>query len=230
MKSQIAEALKEIEPIARESVEDRVAQSLRELIVSGQLPEGTPLVQRELAQRLGVSQTPVRLGLTELQRVGLVEVGETGRAFVSRLTREDLEEIYAARRGLEGLAARVGAAAVGPAELARMRKLLAELERLAREQDVDGYLRARWEFHAACYEASGRTRLLAQVERLFWRAERYNRLVLSSRERFRASVKNYRRFYEACKAGDARRAEQVIEESTQWAVDLIWESLPSENV
>ena len=224
----MTEPLKSVEPIARDSVEDRVAQSLRDLIVTGQLPEGTPLVQRDLAQRLGVSQTPIRLGLNELQRVGLVSVGDTGRAVVSRLTREDFEEIYAARRGLEGLAARVGAAAVGPAELARMRKLLTELERLAKLQDVDGYLRARWEFHATCYEAAQRPRLLAEVERLFWRAERYNRRVLSSRERFRGSVRNYRRFYEACAAGDARAAARVVEESTQWAVDLIWESLPSE--
>lgn len=224
----MTEALKSVEPIARDSVEDRVAHALRELIVTGQLPEGTPLVQRDLAQRLGVSQTPIRLGLTELQRVGLVDVGDTGRAFVSRLTREDLEEIYAARRGLEGLAARVGAAAVGPAELTRMRQLLGELDRLARKQDVDGYLRVRWEFHATCYEAAKRPRLLAEVERLFWRAERYNRLVLSSRERFRASVGNYRRFYEACRDGQPKRAARVVEESTQWAVDLIWSSLPSE--
>ncbi len=222
-------ALESLEPIARESVEDRVAQALRELIVSGQLPEGTPLVQRDLAQRLGVSQTPIRLGLTELQRVGLVEVGETGRATVSRLTREDFEEIYAARLGLEGLAARVGAAAVGHAELARMRTLLAELERLAKAQDVDGYLRVRWEFHAACYEAAGRPRLLAEVERLFWRAERYNRLVLSSRERFRRSVAHYRHFYEACKAGDPRAAEKVTHDSTQWAVETISELLPAES-
>jgi len=222
-------ALESLEPIARESVEDRVAQALRELIVSGQLPEGTPLVQRDLAQRLGVSQTPIRLGLTELQRVGLVEVGETGRATVSRLTREDFEEIYAARLGLEGLAARVGAAAVGPAELARMRALLAELERLAKVRDVDGYLRVRWEFHAACYETAGRPRLLAEVERLFWRAERYNRLVLSSRERFRRSVAHYRHFYEACKAGDPRAAEKVIHDSTRWAVETISELLPAES-
>src|SRR4051812_38889557 len=116
MKSQMADP---VQPIQRESVEDRVTAALRELIVSGQLPEGTPLVQRALAERLGVSQTPVRLALTALQRVGLVVVGDTGRAVVSRLTREDFEEIYAARRGLEGLAARVGAAAVGPEELAR---------------------------------------------------------------------------------------------------------------
>ncbi len=224
----MTEALKSVGPIARDSVEDRVAQALRELIISGQLPEGTPLVQRDLAQRLGVSQTPIRLGLTELARAGLVEVGDTGRATVSRLTREDFEEIYAARLGLEGLAARVGAAAVGPAELARMRTLLTELERLAKEQDVDGYLRVRWQFHAACYEAAGRPRLVAEVERLFLRAERYNRIVLSSRERFRRSVGHYRRFYEACKAGDPRAAERVIHDSTLWAVDAIAGLLPGE--
>ena len=223
-----SEPLGEIEPINRASIEQRVAGTLRDLIVSGQLPAGTPLVQRDLAQRLGVSQTPVRVGLSALEREGLVEVGETGRALVSRLTRENLEEIYAARLGLEGLAARLGAAAAGPAELDRMRAGLRELERLGREADVDGYLRARWAFHAACYQASGRTRLVAEVERLFWRSERYNRIVLSTKERFRRSVGHYRRFYEACKAGDSKAAQSVIHESMQWAVDLIWDELPSE--
>ncbi|MEP6812613.1 MAG: FCD domain-containing protein, partial [Actinomycetota bacterium] len=80
----------------------------------------------------------------------------------------------------------------------------------------------------ACYEAAGRPRLVAEVERLFWRAERYNRIVLSSRERFRRSVGHYRRFYEACRAGDPREAERVIHDSTQWAVDAIAGLLPGE--
>src|SRR6187551_2263221 len=65
----------------RESIEQRVAQSLRALIVAGQLPEGTQLVQRELAGRLGVSQTPVRASLGRLEQEGFVAVGSTGRAF-----------------------------------------------------------------------------------------------------------------------------------------------------
>ena len=87
----------------RESIELRVARTLRSLIVGGQLPAGTPLVQRDLAQQLGVSPTPVRAGLSMLEREGFVDVTPTGRAVVSRLTREDFEEIYAARLGLEGL-------------------------------------------------------------------------------------------------------------------------------
>jgi DNA-binding GntR family transcriptional regulator len=117
---------------------------------------------------------------------------------------------------------------MGAAELAQMRKLLTQLERLAREQDVDGYLRVRWAFHATCYEAANRPRLVAEVERLFWRAERYNRIVLSSRERFRRSVGHYKSFYEACKAGDPRAAERVIHVSTQWAVETVAELLPVE--
>jgi len=227
MKSQVAAGV-QFEPIARESVEQRVTQALRELIVSGQLEEGTPLVQRDLAQRLGVSQTPVRVGLSELERDGLVEVGETGRALVSRLTREDLEEIYAERFGLEGLAARVGAAALADADVARMRSLMRELERLAKQRDVDAYLRARWDFHAICYEASGRARLVAEVERLFWRAERYNRLVLSTVARFRRSVGYYHAFLEACEARDGDAAERVIHESMRQTVADLAPSLPTE--
>jgi len=227
MKSQIADVV-QFEPIERTSVERRVTQALRELIVRGQLAEGTPLVQRDLAQRLGVSQTPVRVGLSELERDGLVEIGGTGRALVTRLTREDLEEIYAARLGLEGLAARVGAPAIGDGAYRRMRTLMSELEKLARKRDVEPYLRARWDFHALCYEASGRRRLVNEVERLFWRAERYNRLVLSTAERFSRSVRYYRAFLDACGERDGVGAERVIHESMRQTVDDLAPLLPSE--
>ena len=225
----VPEPLPAIPPLAeRVSVEQQVARTLRRLIVTGRLREGTPLRHRDLAARLGVSPTPVRAGLTQLAREGLVSVGATGRSAVSRLTREDLEEVYAARLGLEGLAARLGAEAVGAEELARIRELLEHLRGLAERRAVEEYLAARWEFHATCYRATGRKRLVAEVERLFWRAERYNRLVLSSPERFRRSVGHYREFLRACEHNDGEAGERVIHESVRWAVDLLWESLPSE--
>jgi DNA-binding GntR family transcriptional regulator len=227
MKSQIAD-LVQFEPIERWSVERRVTRALRDLIVGGQLAEGTPLVQRELARRLGVSQTPVRVGLSELQRDGLVDVSETGRALVKRLTREDLEEIYAARSGLEGLAARVGAPALTGEGYARMARLMRELEKLARKREVEPYLRARWDFHAICYEASGRVRLVNEVERLFWRAERYNRLVLSTADRFERSVGYYHAFLEACRRRNGAAAERVIHDSMRQTVDDLAPLLPSE--
>jgi DNA-binding GntR family transcriptional regulator len=227
MKSQIA-AKVEFVRLPRESLERRVTELLRDLIVNGELPEGTPLVQRDLAHRIGVSQTPVRSGLSELARDGLVEVTDTGRTHVSRLTREDLEEIYAARFGLEGLAARVGAPVLTDDGYERMRKLMSGLENLARKRDVQLYLRARWDLHAICYQASGRTRLVAEVERLFWRAERYNRLVLSTAARFKRSVRYYRAFLDACEARDGEAAERVIHESMRQTVVDLSPLLPSE--
>ena len=212
----------------RPSVERQVAASLRDRIVSGRLPEGTPLRHRELAERLGVSPTPVRVVVGMLAREGLVEIGRTGRASVSRLTREDLEEVYAARLGLEGLAARLGAEAVSDGDLARMRGLLARLRALARAAAVDEYLAARWELHSACYRASGRERLVAEVERLFWRAERYNRLILATPARFSRSLGHYREFVRACAAHDGAAAERVIHASIRWGVELLGDTLPSE--
>jgi DNA-binding GntR family transcriptional regulator len=224
-----APAVLSIAPLEeRESIEDRVAQSLRALIVTGELREGTKLVQRDLAARLGVSQTPVRASLGRLEREGFVAVGSTGRSFVSRLTREDFEEIYAARQGLEGLAARLGATAIGAAETGRMAEVLMRLRKAAAAQDVDSYLALRWEFYGTCYRASGRRRLVDEVERLYRRSERYNRLVLSSPERFRESLDRYEAFHAACLENDGGTAEGIIQESLRWAVDRAGGGLPSE--
>jgi DNA-binding GntR family transcriptional regulator len=229
MEGPSAELLSPIPPLeGRESIEQRVARTLRDLIVGGQLAAGTPLVHRRLAQQLGVSPTPVRAGLSQLSREGLVELSSTGRAVVSRLSREDFEEIYAARMGLEGLAARVGAPAVGPDDIARMADLLVELQDLAERQAVGEYLTDRWEFHATCYRASGRPRLVAEVERLFWRSDRYNRLVLSTLERFRESVGRYRQFLAACDARDGETAERVVHDSMRAAVERLGPRLHSE--
>ena len=203
----------------RESVEDRVAQTLRELIVSGRLTGGTPLVHRELAQRLGVSPTPVRISLTHLEREGLVEVGPTGRATVTRLSREDFEEIYAARAGLEGLAARVGAVALTddghhldatpphapPAARTRARRRRVPRGAVGALRDVLSGERA----------TAARRRGRAALRR----SERYNRLVLSTADRFRESVARYGSFLEACESRDAIAAERAVQESIRWAVD-----------
>ena len=67
-----------------------------------------------------------------------------------------------------------------------------------------------------------------EIERLFRRSERHNRLVLSTPERFRESVGRYREFLSACEASDGAGAERVIHDSLRWAVDRVAGNLPSE--
>jgi DNA-binding GntR family transcriptional regulator len=130
--------------------------------------------------------------------------------------------------GLEGLAARVSAPLVAERQVERMAVLLAELRKLGAKQDVEAYLDRRWDLHATCYRASGRQRLVGEVERLYWRSERYNRLVLSAPERFRDSLAWYAAFVEACEARDGAAAEAAVQASIRWALANALPSLPSE--
>jgi DNA-binding GntR family transcriptional regulator len=201
------------------TLETRLTEQLRDLITSGALRERTPLRLRELADSFGVSPTPVRASLSLLERDGLVSVGRTGRAMVSPLTLEDVEEIYAARRGMEALAARRAAPLLTDEDLNEMTALLTEIHGAARPEMLDEYLGATWRFHARCYRASSHPRLVDEVERLFWRANRYHRILLCTPERFTGSVSFHDGFFDACRARDGRAAEIVIEDSVRWTVD-----------
>ena len=201
------------------SLETRLTERLRQLITSGALPERSPLRLRDLARDFGVSPTPVRASLSCLERDGLVVIGRTGRAAVSPLTLEDVEEIYAARRGMEALAARRGAPLLTAEALDDMASLLGELEAAAQAETLDAYLAVTWRFHARCYRAASRPRLVDEIERLFWRAVRYHRILLSTPERFAASVSTHRRFFDACSERDGVAAERVVEDSVRWSVE-----------
>ena len=109
-----------------------------------------------------------------------------------------------------------------------MRKTLGKLERAAAAEDVDAYLALRWEFYGTCYRASGRRRLVEEVERLYWRSERYNRLVLSTAQRFRESLGRYSAFFAHCEVNDGLAAERAAQDSLRWAVDSVAGGLPSE--
>lgn len=225
----MTEPLAAIDPLPPSpSVEARVVDALRALIVSGELSEGTKLVHRQLATRLSVSPTPVKLALSKLEEQGFVDVLPNGSSVVSHLTSERLEEIYVARGALEGLAARLGATKLTNDEVDRMARSFAALEGEAASARRGEYLAERWTFHAVCYRAAGRPRLYGEVERLFLAAERFNHLLLSMPERFERSLGFYGEFLHACRKGRGDLAEEVIRASTAWCIDELSPLLPSD--
>src|SRR6266545_3240375 len=89
---------------------DEVITHLRQLILDQELPPGTALLQTELAERLGVSRTPLREAFRILEREGLVKVANGNRTIeVARFGPVDLRELYEAREVIDGLAARLQA-------------------------------------------------------------------------------------------------------------------------
>ncbi len=108
---------------------------LRDLILSNDLRAGQKLVDRDLAEQLGVSRTPVREALGRLAMMGLVEARSRRGFYVSQCTAEQMSDLYAFRKILEVNAARLAAENAGPAHLREIDRILSELERLAKDPD-----------------------------------------------------------------------------------------------
>lgn len=195
----------------------RVHSELRERILSGQIPPGTWLRQEELAASLSVSRMPVRVALTLLGEEGLIELLPHRGGRVPSLSLDELEEIYAARMGLEGLAARHAARLISAETLEALRLKLPELAALCNAGDLERYLREDRAFMLTCYGAAGRPRLVAQVASLRDRAQRYLRLVFVGADHKRWLDHSYQLF-QACAAHDADAADAVAREALRWTL------------
>ena len=144
---------------------DLVAALVRELVITGGLEPGEQLRQRDLAQRFGVSQTPVREAMRRLESEGLL-VCDTHRGFT--VVAPDvgrIEENFQIRAALESLGASLAARKVDPAGLDRLRELNDRMRALA--DDDPGYAELNREFHFTVYEYA-HSPLLLSLMRLLW--------------------------------------------------------------
>lgn len=137
-------------------VRDEVYEHIKLEILTGKLPSGERLGEIALAERLGVSRTPVREAVQRLVQDGLIEVEANKGAKVRALSIAQIEETYAVREALDGLAARLAATHRTEADLLEMREVLRRLETLPKS-DYLAQVATDLEFHAAIANASGNT-------------------------------------------------------------------------
>ena len=145
---------------------DLVAALIRELVITGDLEPGEQLRQRDLAQRFGVSQTPVREAMRRLDSEGLL-ICDTHRGFtVVEPDMGRVEENFQIRAALESLGASLAARKIDAAGLARLRELNDQMRALA-DDDDPGYTELNREFHFTVYSCA-RSPLLLSLMRLLW--------------------------------------------------------------
>ncbi len=144
---------------------DLVAALIRELVITGELAAGEQLRQRDLAQRFGVSQTPVREAMRRLESEGLL-VCDTHRGFtVAAPELGRVEENFQIRAALESLGASLAARKIDAAGLARLRELNDQMRALP--DDDPSYAELNREFHFTVYSCAG-SPLLLSLMRLLW--------------------------------------------------------------
>jgi DNA-binding GntR family transcriptional regulator len=206
-----------------------VFHELRELIVWGQLPPGTPLAERIVAERLGVSRTPVRSALHRLQQEGFVASlrhrGEQ-RLTVAPMTQDDGRELYLTVGHLEGLAAHLAAhlPAAQRKELASgLRAVNRQLAVVLRKRTlVAEVFQLDLEFHQRLVEASVGPRLLALHRTIKPQIERYARAYIGVLlGELTDSLNEHEAIISGILKGDARAAQHAVENNWHNAADRL---------
>jgi len=131
------------------SLRGDVVRRLRSVILEGRLRPGDRLVERTLAEMLGVSRVPVREALRALEHEGLVEVRPPRGMIVRRLSDDDIDALFDLREALEGLVCRRLARHLDDSGLEQLRALVERSEHAGREGRLSDAVEANAEFHAA---------------------------------------------------------------------------------
>jgi DNA-binding GntR family transcriptional regulator len=156
-------------PAEDESAGDAVDvayQAIRRAIIEGTYPAGARLPEKELSERIGVSRTPVRQALRQLEHQGHVELRPRRGAWVSSWTAEDIAEVYGVRAQLESYGARIAANKIGALELRHLEECALRMEALedARQEGfLDELGELNNEFHASLLRATGNRRLMTSL-------------------------------------------------------------------
>jgi DNA-binding GntR family transcriptional regulator len=191
----------ERQPLA--ATRQRVREELRERILTGRLRPGDRLVERELAEDLGVSRVPVREAIRSLEAEGFLVVQSPRRVVVRQLARVDVEELFDVREALEGLAAGLAATRAGAAELKRLDRVLADAARATARGDAARITVLNSRFHDEIVAIAGNALLTTMLQPLEGRL----RWLTSQNEHWADLLDEHRRLYDAIGSGDAERAK-----------------------
>jgi DNA-binding GntR family transcriptional regulator len=155
--------------VDQRQLDERIYDALKEKILQSELAPGTALTIRSVAQRLGVSVTPVRDALRRLQAEGLVQMQGRGETTVAQLEPGEIDDILDLRLALELHATRRGVTRMNGAALKRLEELLATAVRTFRSDAYHDYpaaSRLDQEFHSVLVRAAGNERLTEIYETL----------------------------------------------------------------
>lgn len=197
---------------AEESLSQSVYRELFNRILTGELPPGSVVSEKQLADVLGVSRTPVHSAVLQLVKDGLVTQEANHRPVIGRVSEVDVEEIFDMRRLLEGEAARRAASRIDRGTLARLRAAADDLEReglrtgaLARWADFDDL------FHDAIAAACGSSRLAADIQRYRMVHHALNRLRMTE-NLIPQALQEHIAILSALEARDPGRASSAMDE------------------
>jgi len=187
-----------------------VRDVLEDEIVEGRLAPGDRLDEMSLADRFGVSRTPIREALRQLAEAGFVEIRPHRGAVVSAPDPRRIIEMFEVMAELEALCARLAARRLLPEDHRRLEQTLKACGDALEAGDTDAYYYENEQFHRAIYAASGNRFLADEALTLHKRLAPFRRLQLRVRHRMRTSQQEHQEIVAAIEQGQAEVAAQRL--------------------
>ena len=192
------------------TLKSTVVRRLEEEIVAGTLAPGTRLDEVQLADRYGLSRTPLREALAQLAASGLIEIRPRAGAFVTQLSPRAMLECLSFTAEVEAIAAQWAATRMTSAERRAMTGLLAQAERDVASGDTESFFEQNRKFHAAIYAGAHNAYVQESASQLFLRGAPYQRLQLRQRGRLVRSHAEHHSIADAILAEDGPAAASAI--------------------
>jgi DNA-binding GntR family transcriptional regulator len=203
-----------IEPIDTTfSFKNRAYAALKNVIVSMDVyrsRQDIRLDERQLAQDFGVSRTPVREAMAQLEREGFVRSVPRRGIYVVRKTKREVIEMITAWAALESMAARLITEHAGNDEIATLRRMFATFEDGKVRAHLDEYSEVNIEFHQTIIRMSGNSVLIALAANLFTHMRMIRMKTIGEKDRADRSIQDHMHIIEALESRDTARAEDLV--------------------
>ncbi|HTG19271.1 MAG TPA: GntR family transcriptional regulator [Reyranella sp.] len=210
----MSEARLVVAPIdSRETFKDKAYTALRNLIVSSDVYRSRTdirLDERQLAQDFGISRTPVREAMVQLEREGFVRSVPRRGVYVVRKTKNEVIELIQAWAALESMAARLITQTASDADIAGLRRMFTTFEDDKLHAKLDEYSEVNINFHQTIIELSGNQVLIRLAENLFTHMRMIRGSTIGEDDRVERSIRDHMNIIHALEARDTKRAEDLV--------------------
>lgn len=198
---------------SRETFKDKAYVALKNVIVSMDIYRSRSeirLDERQLAQDFGISRTPVREAMAQLEREGFVRSVPRRGIYVVRKTKGEVIEMITAWAALESMAARLITERASDEEIAGLRRLFATFEGDKLHAKLDEYSEVNITFHQTIIEMSKNHVLIRLAENLFTHMRMIRRQTIGEEDRVDRSIRDHMNIIQALEARDTERAEDLV--------------------
>jgi DNA-binding GntR family transcriptional regulator len=209
------------------TLREKIVETVRNAIVNGQIPAGARVAEPELADRFGISRTPIREAFRQLESEGFITVIPRKGAIVASLSAKDISDFYDLKMVLEGYAARCAAKVLTEKELAKMEAVNRQMETASTKKDLRKVLSLHNEFHEIFLKSCGNEKLYSIVQNMVMQFQRF-RLILAMRGKLEGSIRQHREIIEAFRKQDADLAESLVIKNAQYGKKVLLRELAKE--